>query len=126
LAPSELCLFSSGWQRFGTKSDLGKQISNRTGIGEGFLTVADRLSQASISKRMSWASKRKTTRTEDLAYCLLGIFEINMPLLYGEGENAYVRLQEEIMKNADDQTLFAWDFTDLRIPSSDKSSFICP
>jgi hypothetical protein len=57
---------------------------------------------------MSWASKRETTRSEDTAYCLLGIFDVNMPLLYGEGEKAFVRLQEEIMKNSDDQSLFAW------------------
>jgi ankyrin repeat protein len=57
---------------------------------------------------MSWASKRKTTRAEDLAYCLMGMFGINMPLLYGEGEKAFTRLQEEIMKVSDDHSLFAW------------------
>src|SRR3984885_498967 len=57
---------------------------------------------------MSWASKRKTTRVEDLAYCLMGIFGINMPLLYGEGERAFTRLQEEIIKVSDDHSLFAW------------------
>ncbi|KAF4960680.1 hypothetical protein FGADI_759 [Fusarium gaditjirri] len=59
---------------------------------------------------MSWASKRETTRTEDAAYSLLGIFGINMPLLYGEGPNAFLRLQQEIMKHSDDQTLLAWSF----------------
>jgi hypothetical protein len=58
---------------------------------------------------MSWAAKRTTTRSEDVAYCLLGIFDVNMPLLYGEGSTkAFVRLQEEIMKGSDDQSLFAW------------------
>jgi hypothetical protein len=57
---------------------------------------------------MSWASERKTTRTEDIAYCLLGIFGVNMALLYGEGERAFIRLQEEIMKASDDHSLFAW------------------
>jgi hypothetical protein len=57
---------------------------------------------------MSWASNRVTTRPEDIAYCLLGIFEVNMPLIYGEGSNAFVRLQEEIMKHSVDQSLFAW------------------
>ncbi|XHF96530.1 hypothetical protein AWENTII_000160 [Aspergillus wentii] len=58
---------------------------------------------------MSWAADRKTTRTEDVAYCLMGIFGINMPLLYGEGKNAFIGLQEEIMKDSDDQSLFAWE-----------------
>lgn len=60
----------------------------------------------SIATRMSWAAKRVTTRTEDLAYCLLGIFNINMPLLYGEGMKAFRRLQEEIIRCSDDETIF--------------------
>jgi hypothetical protein len=62
----------------------------------------------SIAQTMSSASTRVTTKIEDTAYCLLGIFGINMPLLYGEGANTFIRLQEEIMKHSDDQSLFAW------------------
>lgn len=58
---------------------------------------------------MSWASKRKTTRKEDRAHCLLGIFDVNMPLLYGEGgKKAFLRLQEEIIEQSDDHSIFAW------------------
>ena len=57
---------------------------------------------------MSWASSRKTTRVEDVAYCLLGLFEVNMPLLYGEGKAAFQRLQHEILKASDDEIIFAW------------------
>lgn len=57
---------------------------------------------------MSWASKRTTTRLEDVAYSLLGIFDVDMPMLYGEGERAFFRLQEEIMKHSNDHSLFAW------------------
>src|ERR1700733_3963544 len=57
---------------------------------------------------MSWASKRESTRVEDVAYYLMGMFGINMPLFYGEGERAFTRLQEEIMKVSDDHSLFAW------------------
>ena len=57
---------------------------------------------------MSWASQRNTTRVEDKAYCLMGLFDVNMPLLYGEGMKAFVRLQEEIIKNSDDQSIFLW------------------
>ena len=62
----------------------------------------------SIAQRMSWASKRVTTRVEDIAYSLLGLFGVNMPMLYGEGERAFTRLQEEIMKHSDDHSLFVW------------------
>lgn len=51
---------------------------------------------------------RETTREEDLAYCLLGIFEVNMPLLYGEGQRAFTRLQEMILMQSDDQSIFCW------------------
>jgi PHD/YefM family antitoxin component YafN of YafNO toxin-antitoxin module len=114
LAPIELEFFSSDWEKLGSKRDLSRQISDITGIGEGFIAGAYPLSDASIAKKMSWASCRETTRNEDLAYCLLGIFEINMPLLYGEGEKAFLRPQEEIMKTSDDQTLFAWEYEIIR------------
>ncbi|PIA97863.1 Vegetative incompatibility protein HET-E-1 [Cercospora beticola] len=62
-----------------------------------------------IAQRMSWASKRTTTRPEDMAYCLLGLFGVNMPLLYGEGgEKAFERLQLEILSRGTDQSLFMW------------------
>ena len=57
---------------------------------------------------MSWATNRKATRPEDMAYCLLGSFAVNMPLLYGEGNKAFLRLQEEIIKRSDDESIFAW------------------
>lgn len=61
------------------------------------------------SHKFHWASKRETTRVEDIAYCLLGIFDINMPLIYGEGEKAFIRLQEEIIKTKTDHSLFTWN-----------------
>ncbi|KAI4253015.1 MAG: hypothetical protein L6R42_007734 [Xanthoria sp. 1 TBL-2021] len=58
---------------------------------------------------MSWASDRETSRPEDEAYCLMGLFDVNMPLLYGEGSvKAFRRLQHEIAKNSEDESLFAW------------------
>jgi hypothetical protein len=58
---------------------------------------------------MSWAVNRQKSRPEDMAYGLLGIFEVNMPLLYGEGGLAFRRLQEEIVKRSNDLTIFARD-----------------
>ncbi|KAK5654059.1 hypothetical protein OQA88_7737 [Cercophora sp. LCS_1] len=109
LAPQNLIFFNSQWISIGTKAELRGIISNITGISGTYL-VRGRLSTAHISTRMSWASNRITTRLEDIAYCLLGIFGVNMPLLYGEGHRAFQRLQEELIKTSDDQTVFAWDW----------------
>lgn len=65
-------------------------------------------SKCSVANRMSWASQRQTTRVEDLAYCLMGLFRVNMPLIYGEKQKAFFRLQTEIMKISEDYSLFAW------------------
>jgi len=57
---------------------------------------------------MCWAAGRNTTREEDKAYCLLGIFDVNMPMIYGEGSGAFIRLQEEILRRTSDLSIFAW------------------
>jgi hypothetical protein len=57
---------------------------------------------------MAWASQRKTGRTEDLAYCLLGIFHVNMPVLCGEGHKAFFRLQQETINVTYDDSILAW------------------
>jgi len=68
----------------------------------------DILNHHSIAERMSWAASRQTTRIEDQSYCLLGLFGVHMPLLYGEESRAFIRLQEEIIKISDDQSIFAF------------------
>jgi hypothetical protein len=108
LASREITFFSENWVKLGYKAALSRPLSVITGIDEDILTGARALESASIAKRMSWAAYRKTTRPEDVAYCLIGIFGVNMPMLYGEGQKAFLRLQEEIMKLSDDQSLFAW------------------
>ncbi|GAB1317176.1 hypothetical protein MFIFM68171_07386 [Madurella fahalii] len=107
IAPLDVVFLDHQWREIGTKSSLRQQVSEITGIPVRFLLGGD-LDEASVAQRMSWASKRETTRVEDLAYCLMGIFNIHMPLLYGEGERSFIRLQEEIMRFADDYSLFAW------------------
>lgn len=107
LAPSKLYLYSRSWAYLGSKCSLRPLLATITGIDESALNNAS-LDRFSVAQRMSWAANRVTTRVEDLAYSLLGIFDVNMPMLYGEGEKAFVRLQEEIMKGNVDQSLFAW------------------
>ena len=108
LAPLDVVFFTETWDPIGEKKSLSNAIVSITGIGMDVLTHARRLESVSIARRMSWASKRRTTRVEDLAYSLMGIFSVNMPLLYGEGERAFLRLQQEIMKDSDDESIFAW------------------
>ncbi|KAE9375872.1 HET-domain-containing protein, partial [Stipitochalara longipes BDJ] len=91
IAPLSVRFLDKEWQEIGTKADLQQDISDITGIPGSFL-LGDELRHASVAQRMSWASKRETTRIEDLAYCLMGLFGIYMPMLYGEGERAFIRL----------------------------------
>ncbi|KAH7085897.1 heterokaryon incompatibility protein-domain-containing protein, partial [Paraphoma chrysanthemicola] len=84
-------------------------ISDITRINLKLLLDSSTLEDFCIAERMSWASLRNTTRPEDGAYSLMGLFGVNMPIPYGEGLfNAFERLQDEIMKNSFDQTIFAW------------------
>jgi hypothetical protein len=108
VAPSDIRFYDKDWIYFGSKSELGAALSSITGIERPILNGSTPLFAISVAKKMSWAAKRETTRVEDLAYCLLGIFDINMPLVYGEGDRAFIRLQEEIIKETNDLTLFAW------------------
>ncbi|KAI1170117.1 heterokaryon incompatibility protein-domain-containing protein [Nemania sp. FL0916] len=118
LSPKLLSFYNYCWQLIGTihhKSlqttdddpELCDVVSSITSIPIAFLEGAP-LSDACIAKRMSWASKRNTTRPEDIAYSLLGIFDVNMPLLYGEGHKAFIRLQEEIINHVPDDSILAW------------------
>lgn len=109
LAPKTVVFFSKNWECLGEKTAISPLLADITKIDEDILRGHVPMRSASIAKRMSWASLRETTRPEDLAYCLMGLFGVNMPMLYGEGElRAFLRLQEEIMKSSDDQSLFAW------------------
>lgn len=107
LAPPKVEFYNISWQKIGTKVTLGTAIVAKTGIDMDALTGGN-LAAFSIARRMSWAAGRETTVPEDTAYCLFGLFGVNMPMLYGEGERAFIRLQEEIMKHSADHSLFAW------------------
>ena len=110
LAPKKVVFYDKDWRKFGSKSSLMFQISAATRIHYDHLLD---INAASAAQKMSWASSRKTTRVEDLAYSLMGIFNVNMPLLYGEGDKAFTRLQHEIVKMSDDESIFAWTDPDL-------------
>ncbi|KAH7089713.1 hypothetical protein FB567DRAFT_618970 [Paraphoma chrysanthemicola] len=112
IAPPEVVFYSKEWTYIGARSELVVELTAITGIDRRVLRGAHP-SICSIADRMFWAAKRTTTREEDIAYSLLGIFDINMPLLYGERGKAFLRLQEEIIKVSDDQSVFAWESSGL-------------
>ena len=99
LAPRTVEFFSQNGQKIGDKKSLELQIHQVSGIPITALQQLGDLSQFSVKERMSWTEKRETTVEEDQAYCLLGIFEVYLPLIYGEGrEHALDRLRNEITK----------------------------
>ena len=109
LAPKSVIFLTRDWRPFGSKMELAPVLEDITGIPRSVLTLQREVADVSVAQRMSWMAKRETTRAEDTAYCLLGIFGIALPLLYGEGgQQAFQRLQEEIMRRSPDTSLFAW------------------
>lgn len=113
VAPSRVQFFDEHWRPLGFKHDLSDKISARIGIDPDVLRDASAVPLKSVATRMSWAAHRQATRAEDLAYALLGIFEINITMQYGEGDKAFVRLQREIMRTTNDLSLLAWNFAPL-------------
>ncbi|KAF5985772.1 heterokaryon incompatibility protein het-E-1 [Fusarium coicis] len=108
IAPEVVTFFDNSWDCIGTKNSLMDQLTIITRIDSDILGHNAPISSACIAKRLSWAAGRKTTRVEDIAYCLLGICNIHMPMLYGEGKAAFRRLQEEIIRSTCDLSILAW------------------
>ena len=108
IAPRNMKFYDSKWICRGTKAELSAVLAFVTRIDQKFLCDNSALFSLPVATRMSWAARRQTTREEDMAYCLLGIFNINIPAIYGEGTKAFIRLQEEIARQTNDLTLFAW------------------
>jgi hypothetical protein len=97
LAPQFVEFFSREGERLGDKISMQETIHGITGIPTDTLNNSKPLGEYSVAEKMSWAASRYTPRIEDRAYCLMGLFGISMPLLYGEGDLAFQRFQKEIM-----------------------------
>ena len=108
IAPRAVIFLSKDWEAIGAKRILADLIEEVTGIDRRVLTHKRKPEDVSVACRMSWAAGRETTRIEDQAYCLMGIFGVYMSTIYGEGGHAFVRLQEEIIRKSSDQSIFAW------------------
>ena len=124
-------IFDKKWKFFGMRQDFEAEIAEICHIEPDVFSRSHDIHKDSVAQRMAWASNRETTRPEDEAYCLMGLFGISMPPLYGEGRGAFLRLQEEIVRRLDDPSIFAWgevfDQRDVNIILSeagpDKSNF---
>lgn len=108
LAPRRTRFFNQRWELCFEGKDAAPLLSSITGVGVDILQHRRSLSEVSVAQKMSWTAGRQATRAEDEAYSLLGIFEINMPMLYGEGRKAFLRLQSEIISSHADPSVLAW------------------
>ena len=108
IAPVRVLFLNKNWTILGDRVGLAPLLEEITGIRKNILTREFHFTTASVAQRMSWAANRRSTRVEDEAYCLLGLFQVSMPTIYGEGRGAFRRLQNEIMRERFDTTIFAW------------------
>jgi hypothetical protein len=108
IAPESIEFYDEAWKLVGNKAELCDLLADVTRISKDVLRGTESLQTIPVGVRMAWAANRETTRVEDRAYCLLGIFDINMPMLYGEGSKAFIRLEQEVAKETNDMSLFAW------------------
>ena len=122
IAPDRVLFCNSSWQIVGHKTsddvpahgsselspNLIHEIHKITAIPERVLRWPDAYTEYSMAQRLSWASGRISRRVEDESYCLLGLLQVHMPLLYGERQGAFIRLQQEILKNTTDESILAW------------------
>ena len=109
IAPRHVEFYTADWLEVGTKLSLEAIISSITGISIDVLRGASPR-HYTAAERMSWASGRRTTRPEDEAYCLMGLFDVNMPIRYGEAR-PFERLQQEILRQSEDFSMLAWSST---------------
>ncbi|KAI5987757.1 heterokaryon incompatibility protein-domain-containing protein [Pisolithus orientalis] len=109
IAPRVVQFFNKEWAPIGNKRDLADTLEKITCISKNILISGMDSGVRSAAQIMSWAADRETTRAEDRAYSLLGLFGVHMPMMYGEGKGAFQRLQLEIIRLYNDHSLFAWD-----------------
>ena len=109
IAPPDVRFYARDWIEIGRKRDMTGLLRQITRVAEDVLVHPRAVKNVCASQKMYWASGRETTRVEDRAYSLLGLFGISMPILYGEGSRAFTRLQEEIVRSSFDHTIFAWE-----------------
>lgn len=106
LAPNVLEFLDCEWNVIGSRDDWAIEIEKATGIQRQHLTE---FRYCCLATKLSWAANRQTTRIEDQSYSLLGLLGVHMPLIYGEGEKAFIRLQHELIRTYNDESIFVWN-----------------
>ena len=115
IAPRDVQFFNKDWHPIGDKRTLSPILENITQVPQHILKGGLSSNRPCIAQVMSWAADRTTTRVEDRAYSLMGLLDVNMPMLYGEGKKAYHRLQLEIMRTSNDYSIFAWSCNPINV-----------
>ena len=92
IAPKFLKFFGAQWNLIGDRRKLTETISKATSIEHDILVGLRPVPTVSAAQKMAWAANRKTSRVEDQAYSLLGLFGVNMPMLYGVSEFMGIRV----------------------------------
>ena len=110
IASRNLRFFNKYWQPIGDKKTLAPTLSNITRVPQNVLIDGLSGNRPCVAQIMSWAANRTTTRVEDRAYSLMGLLDVNMSTLYGEGKKAFHRLQLKIIHSLNDHSIFAWKF----------------
>jgi hypothetical protein len=108
LAPDNAVFYDRYWRRIANRSALAEIIESVTAIEFEFLRGKNRqdlIASAPMARRMSWIARRTTSRSENIAYCILGLFDVNMSPSYGEGKKAFMRLKLEIIKKSEDDSM---------------------
>ena len=129
LAPGSVEFFSQEEELLGNKRSLEELIHEITGVPLAALRGSP-LSDFRDAELLQWAAKRCTKRKEDKAYCLLGLFDLSIPLLYGEGgEKAFTRLEKELRQRSKSKCLFIPSITSFtalsRAPQSVTLTIAC-
>ena len=108
IAPRDVRFFNKDWHPIGDKRILSPILEDITRVPQDILKEGLSSNRPCVAQIMSWAACRMTTRVEDRAYSLMGLLDVNMPMLYGEGKKAFRRLQLEIIRTSNDHSIFAW------------------
>ena len=129
IAPKVVQFFNKDWHFIGDKARLAVILESITRVPQRVLTRGLAGNRPCVAQIMSWAACRTTTRVEDRAYSLMGLLDVNMPMLYGEGKKAFLRLQLEIIRSSNNQSIFAWggraESTDSILADDPRSFEIC-
>ena len=115
IAPGNVQFFNKDWHPIGDKRTLAPTLHTITQIPRDILKEGLSSNRPCVAQIMSWATDRTTTRVEDRAYSLMGLLDVNMPMLYGEGKKAFHRLQLEVINTSNDHSIFAWGCNGIKV-----------